>query len=175
MSRPWSRTTPRGRRTQSSQCGRQRFRHALLRVAIEAGEERQRERATAQIFRYRAHALAEAVALAHVRLQVDGRQIAVEADLLALEVRNHALARLVVRQDDDIDEPRAAVRLVIGARQLDAVDPSEQLAVPPSHLAAEPEHLVEPFDLREPERGSDVRHAVVEPEPHVLEPAAAVP
>ena len=77
----------------------------------------------------RAHPLAEAVALAHVRLQVDRREVAVVADPLALERRDHTLARLVVGQEDDVDEPRADVVGVVGARQLDAVDVAQELVV----------------------------------------------
>src|SRR6266511_1808877 len=53
----------------------QRLDDVLLVVTIEARVERQRERARAAVLRHREHPLAEAVALAHVRLQVDRRDV----------------------------------------------------------------------------------------------------
>src|SRR5438093_6978928 len=51
--------------------------------------------------------ISEAVALAHVRLQMNRRQVAAAADALAIEVCDHALTGLVVLERDDVHEPRA--------------------------------------------------------------------
>src|SRR6266516_7569231 len=78
----------------SSECAGEDLRHSLLSVQLQRREERQRERPGARILGDRTEALREAVALAHVLLQVDRGQVAVVADARAFEVRDHALARL---------------------------------------------------------------------------------
>src|SRR5580765_4960824 len=55
---------------------RERLRDALLRVTLERGEERQREGAGAVVLGDRTEPFAEPVALAHVGLEVDRRQVA---------------------------------------------------------------------------------------------------
>ena len=63
---------------------------------------------------------------------------------------------------------------VVGERDLDTVDVAQELAVPLGNLAPQPQDLVELLELRDPDRRADVVQAVVEPEPHVVEPAAFV-
>ena len=63
---------------------------------------------------------------------------------------------------------------MVGARQHEAApvdEPRERLAVPVRHAGARGEQVVEPLELREPERARDVGEAVVEAEPVVVEPA----
>ena len=63
---------------------------------------------------------------------------------------------------------------VVGERHLEPVDAGEQLAVARRRRLAQREDRVELLDLAEPERGADVVDPVVEAEPGVVEPAAAV-
>ncbi len=79
-----------------------------------------------------------------------------------------------VRQLHDVDEPRAHVVGVVGERHLDAVDVAQELAVPRRDLAPQAQDLVELLELPDPERRAHIVEAVVEAEPHVLEPAAVV-
>ena len=72
--------------------------------------------------------LAEAVALAHVRLQVDRREIAARRDALPLELGDHVLAVDAAVERDDVDEPRADVVGVVLERHRHALDVREQLA-----------------------------------------------
>ena len=151
-----------------------RLGHAFLVLRFDRGEERQRERALREILRDGAEPLAEAVALAHVRLQVDRRQVARRRDSLALELGDHPLAVGAARERDDVDEPGADVVGVVGERDLEPVDAGEQLAVAGRGGLAHGEDPVELLELADPERGADVVDAVVEAEPRVVEPAAAV-
>ena len=73
----------------------------------------------------------EPVALAHVRLQVDRRQVRRRRDAALREARHHAVAVGARGQLHDVDEPRADVVVVVGERQLD-VDVGEQLRVAPA-------------------------------------------
>src|SRR3989442_5956568 len=127
----------------SSQRSRERLGDALLRLALECGEEGERKRARAQVFRHRAHSRTEPVALAHVRLQVNRRQVAVEADRLALEMGDHPLARRVVRQGYDVDEPGPLVVVVIRTRKLDPVDVRQQVSIAFRDGVAKRQYLVE--------------------------------
>ena len=80
------------------------------------------------------HPLAEAVALAHVRLQVDRRQVRRGCDAVIGESRHHGVAIDPRRELDDVDEPRADVVGVVRERRLD-VDAGEQLVVARGDLA----------------------------------------
>ena len=62
---------------------------------------------------------------------------------------------------------------VVRQRKLD-VEAGEQLGVALGDLAASLEDAVEPLELADSERGRDVVEPVVEAEPAMLEPAAAV-
>ena len=134
----------------------------------------QRERAPAQFLRDGTEAFTEAVPLAHVRLEMDTGQIARRLDAGCVELTDHPLAVGAERQRDDVDEPRARVPLVVGARQLEAVDVLEQPPVARRRVAPPRQDRVELLQLADADRGPDVVDAVVEPEPCVLEPAAAV-
>ena len=59
-------------------------------------------------------------------------------------------------------------------QRLDPVDVLEQLGVARSSGGSERQHPVQLLELRDPERGLKIGPAVVEPEPHVVEPAGAV-
>src|SRR5439155_1338408 len=106
-----------------------------------------RERAGADVLGDRAEPLLEAEALAHVRLQVDRREVAVVADPLPLEGGDDPLARRGVWEEDDIDEPRPAVIAVVGARQSDPVQRAEKLLIALRRLLAKRQYLVEPLEL----------------------------
>src|SRR5439155_20015413 len=147
---------------------------SLMGVLLECREERQRKSARARVLRNRAQPFAEAVALAHVRLQMNRRQVAAAADALAIEVRDHALTGLVVLERDDVHEPRANVIVVVRVQKLDAVDVAQQLPVAGGDACAQLQNLIELLELPDPERGTYVVEAVVEAEPHVLEPAARI-
>ena len=85
--------------------------------------------------RHRAEPLGEAVALAHVGLEVDRRQVARRADSLPLELGDHALAVAALVELDDVDEPRAHVVGVVGQRRARALDAGQQLVVARGRLA----------------------------------------
>src|SRR5215216_6999949 len=59
-------------------------------------------------------------------------------------------------------------------RQLQAVDTNEELRVASGRRGAKREDLVELLQLREPDGGLEIREAVVEADPHVVEPPALV-
>src|SRR5207248_10133784 len=101
-------------------------------------------------------------------------QVAVEADLLAFEGCDHALARVVVGQRDDVDEPRPRVGLVVPARQLDSGKAAEELVVTPRHFRAQRKDLVELLELADADSCMQIVEPVVEAEANVLEPAAVV-
>ena len=75
------------------------------------------------------------------------------------------------RQLHHVDEPAAAVAAGVRARQLQALDAGQRLAVQRRHARAGGQHLVEALELGQPERAGDVREPVVEAEPVVVEPA----
>src|SRR5687768_12849281 len=93
----------------ASESSRDRLDDALLIGRLEARVEGDRQRAPAQALGHGAEPLGEAVALAHVRLQVDARQVARGADPLALEVPDHGLTVEPLLELDDVDEPGASV------------------------------------------------------------------
>ena len=70
-----------------------------------------------------------------------------------------------------IDEPRTFVVAVAGEGRLDTIHVLEQLAVASGGCLAELEDLVEFLELREPDRRLNVRPAIVQAEPNVVEPA----
>ena len=63
---------------------------------------------------------------------------------------------------------------VVGARQLDAVDVTEELGVVGGDARARSEDLVEALELANAHRRRDVAQAVVEAETDMLEPAAGI-
>ena len=63
---------------------------------------------------------------------------------------------------------------VVGRRRLDASHALEQLAVTVRRSCAELEDPVELLQLGQTDRGLHVRPAVVESQPHVVEPGASL-
>ena len=102
------------------------------------------------------------------------RQVARGADAVPLELSDHPLAVDALGQRDDVDEPRALVLGVVRAGSIDAFDAVEQALVPRSDSCARLEYSGKLLELADPDRRADVVDAVVEAEPRVLEPAAAV-
>ncbi len=118
------------------------------------------------------HPLREAVPLAHVRLQVDRRQVRRRRDPLV--ATSCAITRVAVdagRELHDVHEPRANVVVVVGERRLDVdvARAARRSARRPRRRAVE--DAVELLELPDPERRRDVVEAVVVAEPSVLEPA----
>jgi hypothetical protein len=107
-------------------------------------------------------------------LEVDRRQVPRARDALLLEALDHALAVDRRVELDDVDEPRADVVLVVPERCLHSGDVRQQLGVPLRGLAAKREDRLQLLHLRDAERGAQVVEPVVEAQPRVLEPAAAV-
>ena len=123
--------------------------------------ERQRHRARAAVLAHRQHPLGEAVALAHVRLEVDRRQV--RRASRSRRSTSRAITRVAVdarRQLDDVDEPRALVVVVVGERRLD-VDAGEQLVVARGDPAPRRQDPVELLELADAERSRDVVEPVV--------------
>src|SRR5580765_5636198 len=81
----------------------------LLVLRVDSGVERERDRAARDLLRYGAPALAEPVALAHVRLQVYARDVLRRRDAVAPELGHHLRAVEIRSELDHVDEPRAAV------------------------------------------------------------------
>src|SRR5436309_721501 len=152
----------------------ERFYDELLVGGVEVREERERERSRARVFGDRAHALREAVGLAHVRLEMDGRHVVARLDALRLEALHDALAVDPRRKLDDVDEPRAPVVGVVREWRLDAIDTPKQTGVPRGRRTTHLEHPVELLQLTDPECRLDVREPVVEADPRVVEPARVV-
>ena len=143
-------------------------------VLLDPGVERERERARARVLRDRAEPFPEPVPLAHVRLEVDAREVARGLDAPLFEHRDHGLPIRSSRQRDDVDEPRALVIRVVVAGELEPLDVCEQLAVARRRGAPKVEDLGKLLELPDADRGADVVDPVVEPEPRVLEPPSAV-
>ena len=70
----------------------ERFDDPLLILARQTGMERDRHRASARVLADRAQALGEPVALAHVGLEVDRRQVRRARDPLRASRAQHAVA-----------------------------------------------------------------------------------
>ena len=86
-------------------------------------------------------------------------------------LRGDTVAIRSLGQLHDVHEPAADVLRVVRERRL-GVDAVQQLAVSRRHLPARDENRVEPFELRDPERGRDVVEAVVVAQAAVQEPGA---
>src|SRR5436190_22305229 len=87
----------------------ERLDHALLILGVELWIERKRQRSRACVLGDRKHAFAEAVALAHVRLQMNARRVRAGLDTALLELVDDPRAVDAAGELDDVDEPRAAV------------------------------------------------------------------
>src|SRR3954452_5859959 len=134
-------------------------------------EERQRQRAGGDVLAHRALALAVAERLAVVGHQVDRRQIRLARDaVLVAERAQDIVAILTVRDLHDVDEPAADVAARVRARQPEALDPGERLAVARGDPGAVGEHAVEALELGEDDRARYAGEAVVEAEAIVVEP-----
>ncbi len=79
-----------------------------------------------------------------------------------------------VRKRDDVDEPRALVLSVVGARKVEAAHIGEELRVARGNVGPRAKDVVELLELADADRGPDVVDPVVESEPCMLEPAAGV-
>ena len=75
------------------------------------------------------------------------------------------------RKRHDEDEPATPVAARVGARQLQALDAGEGVPVARRDFAPGGEHLLEPRELGEADRTRDLREAVVEAQPVVVQPA----
>ena len=146
----------------------------VLVALLEACVEGKRQRAAADPLGHRAHALAKAVPLTHVALQVDAREVAGRLHTLRCERLDHPLAVGALGELDHVDEPRPPVILVVGARQDETVGAGQKLVVPRGHGAPPGENQVQLLELAQADRRADVVDPVVEAEPRVVEPPAAV-
>src|SRR5918992_76712 len=165
-------SAPAGNLAGSCDCGREHLDHALLVRGLDLRVERQRERPPAHRLRHRELALDEAVVAPHVRLQVDARDVLRGRDSLATQRGHDGVAIELRSERDDVDEPRALVIGVVRSQRLDLVDAAEQLAVALGRRRPQLEQAIELLELGNPDRGLEIRPAIVEPEPHVVEPAA---
>src|SRR5436190_1605762 len=148
--------------------------HVRLVVLVEARVERERERARGERLGDGAEARGEAVALTHVRLQVDTWEIARGLDPAGLELGDDSLPFFPCRQRHDVDEPGARVVGVVGAGELDTRHVREKRPIAGSGGAAALEDLRELLKLGEADRCAHVVEPVVEAETSVLEPAAGI-
>ena len=135
-------------------------------------EERQRERARGDVLADRELALAVAEALAVEAHQVDRRQVGLALDARARRARARSSSRSTPRGSctTNTNQPRTSPPRSAHGSSSPSIA-GERLAVELGHARARGEHLVEAPELREPERAGDVREAVVEAEPVVVEPA----
>ena len=79
---------------------------ALLVIPLELREERQGKRPPARVFGDGTEALGEPVRLAHVRLQVDAREVLAALDPLLGEFRPNPRPVDALVEQDDVDEPQ---------------------------------------------------------------------
>ena len=92
---------------------------------------------------------------------------------MRLERADHRLAVTPLGKLDDVDEPRLMV-CVVGARHAEPGDVCEQLGIACRDLTASGQDPVELLELTHPDRRADAVDPIVEPEPCMVEPAAAV-
>src|SRR6185312_15003434 len=102
--------------------------------------------------------------LAVIRHQMDRREVRLTRDPERRERAHDAIALDLTRELDDEHEPATLVAVHVGTRQLQTLDRRERLAIGRGDSLASCEHLIEPVELRHPERAGNVRQAVVEPE-----------
>src|SRR4051794_16935841 len=171
--RLFHRRTRRAALRPSGEGGAQDVDDVLLVVLREARVERQCERARGAVLADREHPLAESEALAHVRLQVDGRQVRRARDAAVAQARDDLVAVDSPWKLHDIDEPRALVVAIVGERRVD-VHAVEERRVAGGDVRTAREHRVELLELADPERRREVVQPVVEAEAPVLEPRARV-
>src|SRR3954451_13921071 len=140
------------------------FRHLLRLGSGECREERQGDRARGDVLADRKFISAVPMGLAVVGHQVDRRQVGLRLDAALAQGEDRGVAVDPVRQLDDEDEPATLGPAGVLARQLEALDVGEQLAIPAGDAGARGEHVVEPGELGDPQRAGDVAEPVVEAE-----------
>ena len=151
--------------------------HALDLCLAHRAEERQRDQARGGVLGHRELALAVAEALAIVGQEVDARHVGLRLDSVPGELAEHGVAISVGGQQNRVDEPASALGSAVGAGQDEAIgvafagraapDRAEPLAVQGRHPGPRREQLVDPLELRHPDRGLEVGEPVVEAEPLV--------
>src|SRR5438105_121056 len=140
------------RRGLEPQCCAQLHGHAGDLTVAHLREERQCQRARGDVLAHRELPLAMAETLAVEAHQVDRRKVGLALDTRGGEQPHRLVAVHVRGQLDHEHEPAANVSLAVGARQLQALDVGERLAVALSHAGAGGEHLLEVLQLGDPER-----------------------
>ena len=103
---------------------------------------------------------------------MDAGHVLRRRDALGPELRHHAAAVELRRELRDVDEPGAPVVRIVGERSLDPVQLLEHRSVTRRRGGPQLQDPVELLELGDSDRGLDVRPAVVEAEPHVVEPGA---
>src|SRR5437763_909558 len=137
---------------------------------VHVGEERERQRSRRYVLAHRELARPMPEALAVEAHQVDRRQVWLALDPTRRQRADRLVAVRPVRKLHDEDEPSAAVAARIGAGQLQALDAGEGLSVAGRDFAPRREHLLEARELGQADRARDLRQAVVEAEPVVIQP-----
>ena len=107
--------------------------------------ERERERSTARVLGHRAQPLRKPVELAHVRLEVDTRDVLGGCDAVRAESCHDVVSVDAGRELDDVDEPRAPVIGVIGREWLYGVETGQQVRVAIGRLARRSERILSSF------------------------------
>src|SRR5690242_2744191 len=143
----------------------------LLVVLAELHEERQRQRRRRDALRHGQvpGAVAE---LAVARLQVDRGQVAPRRHATLAQRRHHRRPVDPRREPHDVHEP--APPPFAAVRELHAVDVRQQPLVAVGDAPPALEELVQLLELRDPDGGGHLVHAVVEAHPHVVQPVAVV-
>ena len=103
--------------------------------------------------------------------QVDCRQVGLALDAALCERTYCRVAVDPVRQLDDEHEPPPLLSGGVLARECEALDLRERLAVQVRHTRTARERLAEPSQLHDAERARELVEAVVEAEPIVVQPA----
>src|SRR6266540_2061051 len=104
-------------------------------------------------------------------MEMDARHVLRGRDSLPAQVLHHASPIEIRSELDDVDKPRAAVVGGVGGRRLDGSEAREQVVITPGRPRSELQDPVELLELGDPDRRLEVRPAVVEAEPDVVEPA----
>src|SRR5215210_7871558 len=154
-------------------CGQHRD-DALLILGLDLGEEGESHGSARDRLCHRAEPFGKPVALSHVGLEMDARDVLGASDPIALEcVHDLGTVERSV-QLHHVYEPRALVVGVAGGWRRYAVDPIEQLPVTSCSCRAVLEDLVELLQLCDPDRRLNVRPAIVHAEPYVMEPSSTI-
>src|SRR5439155_943461 len=131
----------------------------------------QRQRARGHVLAHGELAGSVSEALAVVAQRVEGGHVGLALDA-GLGERSHGLLTVgISRQLHHEHEPSARVAVRVRARQLNALDARQRFAIATGYPAARCQHLIQPLELNDPDRGRDLRQPVVESQPVVLERA----